>query len=548
MSHKIKVRKENMRHSLALLLAGLMMMTGVSAPAATPVLPTATPIKHLVVIFNENISFDHYFGTYPNALNLAGEPAFAVAPGTPSANNYTQNPSLLTANPNFLNITGNGTAALNPFRLGPGQARTADQSHSYKPEQLAFNGGNMDLFPASVGTAGPPPTTPAQALTKGLTMGYYDGNTVTAYWNYAQHFAMSDNSFNTVFGPSTPGAINLISGQTNGIAANLNGTSNLVGDGNGNFSLFGDNDPLGDVCSTTTGTTITMAGKNIGDLLNGIGASWGWFQGGFDLTATNPNGTTGCARSSSSSIVPVTKDYVPHHQPFQFYTSTANPMHTRPTSPVTIGRQGDAANHQYDTKDFYTAVQTGNMPSVSFLKPPAFQNGHASNSDPIDEQSFVVQIVNFLQTRPEWASTAVAVAYDDSDGWYDHVASPTVNGSTTAQDGLNGNGICGSGSVVGATALPGVSPATLHAQGRCGYGPRLPLLVISPYAKVNFIDHTQTDQTSVLRFIEDNWLGGTRIGQGSFDAIAGPINNMFDFSAPHASKLFLDAGTGVPLP
>jgi phospholipase C len=193
----------------------------------------------------------------------------------------------------------------------------------------------------------------------------------------------------------------LISGQTNGIAAMLNGSSNLVSDGNGNFSLFGDDDGLGDVCSTTTGTTVSFAGKNIGDLLNGIGASWGWFQGGFNLSATNPNGTTGCNRSSSSAIVPAAKDYVPHHQPFQFYASTANPLHTRPTSILTIGKPGDAANHQYDTADFYTAVLTGNMPAVSFLKPPAFQNGHAGNSDPLDEQTFMVQIINFLQTRPE---------------------------------------------------------------------------------------------------------------------------------------------------
>src|SRR6185295_5105273 len=114
-------------------------------------------------------------------------------------------------------------------------------------------------------------------------------------------------------------------------------------------------------------------------------------------------------RTSLSAIVPATRDYVPHHEPFQYYPSTANPLHLRPTSPLTIGRQGDAANHQYDIKDFFTAVQTGNLPTVSFLKAPAFQNGHAGNSDPLDEQAFVVQIVNFLQTRPEWASTAVVI-------------------------------------------------------------------------------------------------------------------------------------------
>jgi phospholipase C len=74
----------------------------------------------------------------------------------------------------------------------------------------------------------------------------------------------------------------------------------------------------------------------------------------------------------------------------------------------------------------------------------------------------------------------------------------------------------------------------------------LPLLVVSPYAKANYVDHTLTDQTSVLRFIEDNWLNGARVGQGSFDAMAGTINNMFDFGSPRNSKLFLDAETGQP--
>ena len=84
-----------------------------------------------------------------------------------------------------------------------------------------------------------------------------------------------------------------------------------------------------------------------------------------------------------------------------------------------------------------------------------------------------------------------------------------------------------------------------HAQGRCGYGPRLPLLVISPYAKQNYVDHTVTDQTSIIRFIEDNWLGGQRIS-GSFDAIAGTINGMFDFKNPsNRGEYLLDPSTGL---
>ena len=119
----------------------------------------------------------------------------------------------------------------------------------------------MDLFPISVGTAGPPPGAPRPATTNGLTMGYYDGNTVTALWNYAQHFAMNDNSYDTNFGPSTPGAINLVSGQTNGVIENINGTGAVVGDGSGGLTLISDADPVGDVCSTTTGELCRWAAR-----------------------------------------------------------------------------------------------------------------------------------------------------------------------------------------------------------------------------------------------------------------------------------------------
>ena len=104
----------------------------------------------------------------------------------------------------------NGANATNPFRIDRTQADTAGQNHAYMPEQLAYDNGKNDLFPFDTGngTSGG-----AGAFgTKGQVMGYFDGNTVTAYWNYAQNFAMSDNAFTDDFGPSTPGAINMFSG------------------------------------------------------------------------------------------------------------------------------------------------------------------------------------------------------------------------------------------------------------------------------------------------------------------------------------------------
>ena len=500
---------------------------------------TTTPIKHLVIIFQENVSFDHYFGTYPNALNPPGEPAFHARKGTPTVNGLSG--ALLTNNPNSLG-TGNGTGATNPFRLDRSQAATNDQNHNYGPEQAATHFGLMDLFPAKVGTAGAPPNAPPQTVTtKGLNLGYYDGNTVTALWNYAQHFAMSDNSYDTTFGPSTPGLLNLVSGQTNGVINTINGTGNQTDGSNGTLTMIGDADPLNDVCSSPTRNQGQMAGQNIGNLLNSAGVTWGSFMGGFDLTITNSNGTTGCGRTSTG-VASTTGDYIPHHAFFQYYDSTSNPKHTRPGSVSEIGHNG-AANHNYDINDFYATVKAGNFPAVNFLKAPAFQDGHAGYSDPLDEQTFVVNVVNFLEKTPYWDSTAVVILYDDSDGWYDHVMSPIVNQSSSPADALTGPGACGDGS----TALPGPQTGTTHAQGRCGYGPRQPLLVISPWAKRNFVDHTVTDLSSIIHFIEDNWLEGTRIGGGSFDVLSNSIEQMFDFENFRfaTGKLILDPNTGL---
>ena len=506
----------------ALLVAGSLTSPAIAAGQSGQYAETATPIKHVVVIFQENISFDHYFGTYPLAVNLPGEPRFVAAANTPTVNGLSG--ALLLNNPNANNAL-NGAGATNPFRLSRAQAATADQDHDYTPEQQAFDHGLMDAFPYSTGTAGPPPPGSGITSTTGLVMGYYDGNTVRVLWDLAQQYVLNDNSYGTNFGPSTVGAINLISGQTNGITTDLNPGGATIEDGNGGITLIGDADPVGDKCSTTSGERVQFSGKNIGDLLNEKGITWGFFEGGFNLIKINANGTTGCKRSTTSTITGTTKaDYIPHHQPFQYYVSTANPTHARPSSVNSIGYT-DQANHQYDLDDFWTAYEAGHAPAVSFLKAAGYQDAHAGYSDPIDDSNFIAYTIQRLQESSQWYSTAVIIAYDDSDGWYDHQMGPIVNQSSTAADMLTGTGACGTG----AAALPGVNPATLHAQGRCGYGPRLPMLIISPYAKYNFVDHTLTDQSSIIRFIEDNWLGGERIGNGSFDSIAGTLNNAFSF-------------------
>jgi phospholipase C len=522
-------------------------------PEPQDALPTATPIKHLVVIYNENVSYDHYFATYPTATNPPGEPPFTARSGTPAANTLAA-ANLLTNNPNATNPE-NGADAAEPFRLDRTQANTADQNHAYTAEQQAYNHGKADLFPKYTGKG--TPGGPGAFGTKGQVMGYFDGNTVTAMWNYAQHFAMSDDAYTGTYGPSTPGALEVVSGQTNGMRivattkkpSSLKAVSYYIEDGAGGITMINDVDPGYDVCSVPADQTM-MEGRNIGDLLNRAGVTWGSFMGGFNIDKSNPNGTSGCKRSTYSQVVGMkVVDYIPHHAWFQYYASTANPKHLRPSSTSTIGYSfehdgltRDPANHNYGLQDFLDAVRAGNFPSVSYIKLPAYQDGHAGYSDPLDEQTGTTSLINFLEQQPEWKNTAVIVAWDDSDGWYDHAFVKPTNGSSDPQaDQLDGPGKCGTG-----VPLPGVAGKPVN--GRCGPGTRIPFLVISPWTKANYVDHARISQASVVRFIEDNWLHGARLGGGSFDADAGRINTLFDFQNGGANRpLILDPVTGEPV-
>jgi len=398
-------------------------------------------------------------------------------------------------------------------------------------------------------------------------MDYYDGNTVTALWNYAQHYAMSDNSYGTTFGPSSPGAVNVTAGNTYGAIC---GPSSAVYQASpcptapgsapatagrpaaqGPGTMYSDADPNYDICSasqdkTTADRTIAMGGRNIGDLLNGRGVSWGWFQGGF----ASPNYRPGqpktddlaavCTGAHTNVLGKTVKDYSPHHEPFQYYPSTANPQHLPPTSIAAIGQQ-DQANHNYDLSDFWAAADHNNLPAVSYLKAPSYEDGHAGYSDPLAEQRFLAQTINHLETLSSWKSTAVIINWDDSDGWYDHQMSPIIMQSQTSLDALSDVGFCGTNQ----TQVP-TSDTRTPEEARCGAGPRQPLLVVSPFSKPNFVAGTFTTQSSIVRFIEDNWLGGQRLGDGAADAWAGPLSNMLDFSRRSEQRLFLDPSTGEP--
>ena len=605
---------------------------------------TATPIKHVVVIFQENVSFDHYFGTYPDAANTDGQ-TFHAAPGTPAVDGLTpadshslppslrHNKNLLTSNPNTalpqrLDSTATGSSG------DAGGQLTCDQDHDYSDEQQAFDDGKMDHFVQSVGTGGgtSPFGAPCQAA---QVMDYYDGNTVTAMWNYAQHFSLDDNSFGTTFGPSSPGAINLASGDTGNVdtAHTANNPSvstptspdgDITPNGKGGFSLTSDAQPYWDDCSTRD--AVALSGTNIGDELNTAGLSWGWFQGGFDPTTTFAAASAapeiGHSGQPTSQFIPdefsgsftgknvpphasnealcdavhpigvalggtgqwgYKDDYIPHHEPFDYYASTANPHHlaiptdgagqdtfagleeigTDTQSYVNGLPQFNTPNHQYDTSDFDQLVagigdgelSPSALPNVSFLKAPGYEDGHPGYSDPADEQAFVAKEIDSLMRTPDWRSTVVIVNWDDSDGWYDHVYSGVTNPSLSPADNLTNTTFSGTSS--GQCGPNPQSKAPLAGeQGRCGFGPRIPMLVVSPYARVNHVDHDLTDQASIINFVEYNWhLPGI---PGSADQVLSKLDRseglpfdlagMFDFDHPRADRLILSPVTGEPAP
>ena len=169
--------------------------------------------------------------------------------------------------------------------------------------------------------------------------------------------------------------------------------------------------------------------------------------------------------------------------------------------------------HLKDEMDFLAAARAGRLPAVSFVKPSGGEDEHPGSSDVLRSESHAVDLINAVLNGPDWKDAVIILTYDENGGFWDHVPPPVID--------------------------------------KWGPGTRIPFLVISPYAKRNFVSHARISQASIVRFIEDNWLGGERIGGGSFDTSAGSIMNMFDFKAPlNIQPMYLDPeqGTQVLLP
>ncbi|MFM2484400.1 phospholipase C [Celerinatantimonas yamalensis] len=431
-----------------------------------PSVKTMTPIHHLVVVVLQDESFDRYFGIYPHAQNNMDEPPFKAIANTAKVAGFT--PKLLKHNPNLSN----------PYRMAPGEP-TCDLGYGVIAQKRAYNAGQNNMFiwqedqgPTAINDDGCFPQS---------VMGYYDGNTLQALWGYAQHYAMADHLFATNYSTATTGQINLIAATTQGVEPKvLPGVSYTD-------QLLGNNPPLYDDASHGR-FKVHFEGRNIGDLLNQRHLRWGAFVGGF-----SPNSKGEFKQRVLNQSGSLVAAYQPNDDPFQYFQRTANAHHLAPISAKLIGRS-DRANHQYDLHWLWIALRQQHLPAVSFVFPNHAQNGHVGASSPLDEQRFLRHLMAHLKQSKQWQSSAVMLVWSNANGWYDHVTPPN------APQGMSGG----------------------------GYGPRLPFLLISPWARHNYVAHQMLDQSSVLRFIEQNWQLGY-LGTHTADHYAHSLLNMFNF-------------------
>lgn len=453
---------------------------------------TRSPIKHTIILYQENISFDHYFGTYGHGSN--GIPAGATLTHTNGAQRW-------------------GPYA--PTRLsGTTQSRTCDVDHNYSNMIRMANHGAMDMFlqafsPPSQGndkTVTNPSSSsgvtcptfesaaaaPGRSLTA-LANAYYTGTAADPnaplqnYWRLASQYTLADNFFQGVYGPSTPGA--------EWVVAATNNTS-------------GDPNPIGDVCNDYPASIGPQNIPNLGQEATAKDVSWAWFQGGFGTcTPTAVNG------------------YSAHHNPFQYFTSTADLKHQYAFDPNMSSEH--ANQHQRDLSVFYAALAgtplpgglvVPTLPAISWVKAPQLEDGHPGYSGPALEDAFVGDLVAKLQASRYWKDSALVIAFDETGGWWDHVSPPDLGGPFA-------HWVNGVPNLTGCQ-YPGVAGA---ACGEAGLGPRMPALVISKFARRGFIDHTRLDTGSLVKWVEWNHHLPKLGVWGNRDVRAGSLLSAFRF-------------------
>jgi len=469
-----------MRRTLILttVFAGIAMTPAWAQDASTP--NPFGKINHFIVIYTENRSFDNLFAEFPGAEGL--RPGMPVSPQLDADGTVLAHLPPVTAKTKADGRFPAGLANA-PFLVDdylPQGEKTPDLVHKYYQEQEQIDGGKNDRF-VEASDAG------------ALVMGYYDGSDQKLF-GLAKKYTLADHFFHAAFGssflnhfwlvcactPSFPNAlpsmIAAVDPATGWLAraedspkSVLDGPPKWVKDGAVTPDFFAVNtvQPPFPPYSTQSKPEERLPPQTmptIGDRLTAKGVSWVWYSGGWSD-----------ANSGKIKSYDPPENFQPHHQPFNYFANFA---------PGTPAR----AEHLKDLTDLQAALAAGTLPAVVFYKPVGRDNLHPGYADLSTGENHVADLIEAIQKSSVFADTAIIITADENGGAWDHVAPPKID--------------------------------------RWGPGVRVPTLIISPFAKKGFVDHTVYDTTSILRTIE------VRYGLealGTRDAAAADMRNAFDF-------------------
>jgi acid phosphatase len=424
-------------------------------------------IKHIVVIYQENWSFDSLYGKFPGANGLPStvtqvDKAGAPITSLPAALDNSAAPKPDTHIPAGLPVA--------PYDLNqyvPPDGKTGDLVHRYYQEQYQIDGGKNDKFLA-------------WSDNPGLVLSYYDGANLPE-GKLAQKYVLADNFFQSAFGGSFLNHQFLVCAcapKWDTTAAPIPTSKQAVLGPDGVMTTDGYITPDGHLVNTSytvntphPASQDTPANKptldpnftepTIGDRLDAASISWKWYSGGWNNAVKGSPDT----------------NFQFHHQPFAFYKSYADGTPAK-------------AQHLQDEFNFIDDIRKDQLPAVSFIKPLGDDNEHPGYANEIEGQAHVQGLVAAIQQSPAWKDTAIFITYDEFGGRYDHVPPPVID--------------------------------------KFGPGNRVPLLIISPYAKRGVVNHDQAETVSLLAFIEK------RFGLQPLtdrDAKANPLLSAFNFSS-----------------
>lgn len=448
--------------------ATLLLLTGCTAtlPAdsrSVAQTPELEKIGHVIVIFQENWSFDSLYGKFPGADGLAnaGERVRQVQKdGTP----YTTLPQPLDTSkkppaPDVRFPTNLPVAPYDAAQYVPPDHKTGDIVNRALQERRQINGGRMDGFAAWSGNGG-------------LAMSYYDATNLPV-GHLAQQYTLLDHFFHSAFDGSLINHFWLVCACTPvwpnapaNLVIQLDEKGTVVKDGSVTpdgyvvHTVYASNRPYPATIHDPAQLMPPLTMPTIGDRLSEKGISWAWYSEGWNsAVAGHPESL-----------------FQFHHQPFNYFARYADGTPAR-------------AEHLKDVQDFLAAIRANNLPAVAFVKLIGGHNEHPGYSDLLSGQRYVADLVKAVQGSAVWKDSVIIVTYDEGGGRWDHVPPPQGD--------------------------------------RWGPGVRVPAIIISPYVKRRFVDHTVYETTSILKFIETRWQLAPL---GNRDAAANNLLNAFDFS------------------